>query len=45
MISIDNIIYNSIREACNITGLNRKTVTSILKKDKNNNYGVEIKYV
>lgn len=44
-VSINNIVYNSIREASEKTGYNRKTLTSILKKDKINNYGIEIKYV
>ena len=44
-ISVDGVIYKSIREASEKTGLNRKTMSSILKGDKNNNYGVEIKYV
>lgn len=40
---IDGIEYNSIREASRLTGLNRKTLTSILYNGKKNNYGVEIK--
>ena len=44
-VSVDGVEYKSIREASELTGYNRKTLSSILKGDKANNYGVEIKYV
>ena len=37
--------YKSIRSLCKDLHLNRKTLTSILKHQKNNNYDYEFEYV
>ena len=36
--------FKSIRECASVLGLNRKTITSILKKEKRNNYGFDFEY-
>lgn len=38
-------IFPSIRSLCEELGLNRKTVTAILKKEKSNNYNYLFEYV
>lgn len=38
-------IYKSIRECAEKLGLNRKTITSVLKGNKKNNYVCEFEYV
>ena len=42
---IGNNIYDSIREASEKEKINRKTLTNILYKRKENNYGIVIKFI
>nr|DAH92587.1 MAG TPA: homing endonuclease [Bacteriophage sp.] len=43
--TLECIEFRSIRECAKVLGLNRKTLTEILKGNKTNNYGYEFEYV
>lgn len=41
----ESLIFSSIREAANILDINRKTLTAILKNERNNNYNYIFEYL